>query len=46
MKISNSKKLLAGVRVLDFSRILVGAYSSMLLADLGAEVIKVEPPGG
>lgn len=40
------KSLLNGIRVLDFSRILVGAYSSMMLADLGAEVIKVEPPGG
>jgi crotonobetainyl-CoA:carnitine CoA-transferase CaiB-like acyl-CoA transferase len=39
-------KLLEGIRVLDFSRILVGAYSSMMLADLGAEVIKIEPPGG
>jgi succinate--hydroxymethylglutarate CoA-transferase len=46
---TNSKiksKLLEGIRVLDFSRILVGAYSSMMLADLGAEVIKIEPPGG
>jgi succinate---hydroxymethylglutarate CoA-transferase len=39
-------KILKGIRVLDFSRILVGAYSSMMLADLGAEVIKIEPPGG
>lgn len=44
----NSQKslLLSGVRVADFSRILVGAYSSMLLADLGAEVIKIEAPNG
>jgi succinate--hydroxymethylglutarate CoA-transferase len=38
--------LLKGFRVIDFSRILVGAYSSLLLADMGAEVIKIEPPNG
>jgi crotonobetainyl-CoA:carnitine CoA-transferase CaiB-like acyl-CoA transferase len=37
---------LAGLLVADFSRILAGPYSTMLLADLGAEVIKVEGPGG
>lgn len=34
---------LSGVKVLDFSRILSGPYASMVLADLGAEIIKVEP---
>ena len=37
---------LSGLVVADFSRILAGPYCTMLLADLGAEVIKVEGPGG
>jgi crotonobetainyl-CoA:carnitine CoA-transferase CaiB-like acyl-CoA transferase len=37
---------LAGLLVADFSRILAGPYSTMLLADLGAEVVKVEGPNG
>ena len=37
--------LLNGVKVLDISRFLPGPYASMIMADMGAEVIKVEQPG-
>ena len=36
---------LKDIKVLDLTHMLAGPYASMIMADLGAEVVKVEPPG-
>ncbi len=37
---------LAGVRIIDMTSVLMGPYATQILGDLGADIIKIEPPGG
>ncbi len=45
-KIGESSGPLAGVRVVDFCSFIAGSFGAMMLGDMGAEVVKVEPPTG
>ena len=46
MSSNGFSELLEGVRILDCTRNIAGPVSTMLAAEMGADVIKVEPPGG